>query len=149
MATDPRADGVFETSRLLPFKLADVFAAFAQAEQLAQWWGPDGFTNDFEVFEFRPQGRWTFVMIGPDGQRYPNQNLFVETSPGKVVVRHLSLPHFTLTVSIVEQGSQAHVHWCQSLDDPVVASHIAHIIEPANEQNLNRLHKLLAARAAQ
>lgn len=149
MATDTRADGVFETSRLLPFKVSEVFAAFAQAEQLAQWWGPDGFTNVFEVFEFRPQGRWTFVMIGPDGQRYPNQNLFVETSPDKVVIRHLSLPLFTLTVSMVEQGSQTHLHWCQILDDPAVATHIAHIIEPSNEQNLNRLHKLLLARATQ
>ncbi|AOW15904.1 polyketide cyclase [Hydrogenophaga crassostreae] len=149
MATDPRAGGVFETSRMLPFRPEDVYAAFAQADQLAQWWGPDGFTNAFEVFEFRPEGRWTFVMTGPDGQRYPNQNQFVETSPGKIVIRHLSLPHFTLTVSMLQQGGQTRLHWRQILDDPAVATAVAHIIEPSNEQNLNRLHKLLASRAAQ
>ena len=29
-----------------------VWQAFADGERLGQWWGPKGFSNSFEVFEF-------------------------------------------------------------------------------------------------
>jgi uncharacterized protein YndB with AHSA1/START domain len=148
MASIPRADGVCETSRLLPFKAADVVAAFAHPELLAQWWGPDGFSNDFEVFEFRPEGRWTFVMIGPDGQRYANENVFLATGPDQVVIQHVCAPLFTLTVTMTEVDMHTHVLWHQAFDDPAVAAAIGHIIEPANEQNLDRLNAVLVRQAA-
>jgi uncharacterized protein len=44
-------DAVFETSRTLPHPPAAVYRAFASPEVLAAWWGPNGFTNSFEVFE--------------------------------------------------------------------------------------------------
>ncbi len=34
--------------------------------------------------------------------------------------------------------------WSQAFDDLALAASIWHIIEPANEQNLNRLHAMLA-----
>ncbi|MBK1683655.1 SRPBCC domain-containing protein [Rhodoferax fermentans] len=147
MTTPPSADGVCATSRLLPFTAAQIYAAFADANLLAIWWGPDGFTNTFERCEFRPQGRWTFVMHGPDGKNYPNDSVFLEASPQRIVVRHLSAPNFTLTITLTETDGQTHVLWHQAFDDPRVAASVAHIIAPANEQNLNRLHAaLLAAR---
>jgi hypothetical protein len=36
------------------------------------------------------------------------------------------------------------LHWSQTFDDPQVTPSIGHIIEPANEQNLNRLHAVLS-----
>ena len=116
--------------------------------ELAAWWGPDGFSNTFEMFEFKPQGRWKFVMHGPDGKNYPNDNVFLETSPQKVCIRHVSLPHFTLTVTWAEKDGHTHLKWQQAFDDPGVAASLAHIIVPANEQNLNRLHAVLLAATA-
>lgn len=145
MSPVPDATGVCATSRLLPFHPSRVHRAFAEPDQLAAWWGPDGFRNTFEVFEFRPQGRWVFVMHGPDGTDYPNENVFLETSPSCVVIRHVSHPHFTLTVTLAEQQGQTGLTWRQAFDDPQVAAALWHIIEPANEQNLNRLHHLLSA----
>ena len=101
MTTQPTADGIFSTSRRFPFTPAEVFAAFADAERLATWWGPDGFRNTFEVFEFVAGGRWKFVMHGPDGTDYPNDSVFLEASPQRVVVRHVS-PDFTLTITLAE-----------------------------------------------
>jgi uncharacterized protein YndB with AHSA1/START domain len=49
-----------------------VFEAYTDARQLAQWWGPNGFTTTTHAFEFRPGGVWDFVMHGPDGTDYPN-----------------------------------------------------------------------------
>ena len=145
MTTPPSADGVCATSRLLPFTAAQIYAAFANPDRLATWWGPDGFTNTFERCEFRPQGRWTFVMHGPDGKNYPNDSVFLETSPQRIVVRHVSAPNFTLTITLTETDGQTHVHWHQAFDDPRVAASVAHIVVPANEQNLNRLHAALLA----
>ncbi len=144
MTSTPRVDGICATSRLLPFKPQDVFAAFADANCLARWWGPDGFCNTFEQFEFRPQGRWTFVMHGPDGTNYPNENRFLETSPEKIVIQHVNAPHFTLTVTLADENSHTRLHWHQAFDDAQVAASIWHIIEPSNEQNLDRLHAVLA-----
>jgi len=145
MSSQPSADGVFATSRLLPFTPEQVFAAISDPGRLAAWWGPDGFRSTFEVFEFRPQGQWKFVMHGPDGTDYPNESVFLETSPTKVVINHVSPPHFTLTVTLAESGGQTMLSWRQAFDDPQVAAGLSHIIEPANEQNLSRLHKVLSA----
>lgn len=148
MTSQPSAQAVFSSSRIFPFTGAQVFAAFAHADRLAAWWGPDGFSNTFEMFEFKPQGRWKFVMHGPDGKNYPNDNVFLETSPQKVCIRHVSLPHFTLTVAWAEKDGHTHLEWQQAFDDPGVAASLAHIIVPANEQNLNRLHAVLLAATA-
>lgn len=142
------ADGVFSSSRLFPFTPPQVFAAFANADLLARWWGPDGFSNSFEVFEFKPQGRWTFVMHGPDGKSHPNDSVFLETSPQRIVIQHVCAPHFTLTITLAEAHGQTDLQWRQAFDDPSLAADLAHIILPANEQNLNRLHAVLLAAAA-
>jgi uncharacterized protein YndB with AHSA1/START domain len=144
MTSQPSTDGICATSRLLPFTRAAVFAAFADARSLAAWWGPDGFSNTFEVFEFKAGGRWMFVMHGPDGNNYPNENIFLEASPDKIIIRHILQPLFTLTVTLTESGNHTLLHWSQAIDDTNVAASIWHIIEPANEQNLNRLHAVLS-----
>lgn len=95
----------FSTSRILPFPAPAIYGAFAAAEQLAAWWGPAGFTNNFEVFEFQPGGRWRFVMRGPDGREYANASIFTELQPNqKIVIRHDCAPFFTLTVLLTPQG---------------------------------------------
>lgn len=142
----PGADGAFSTNRLFPFTPAQIFAAFADADRLASWWGPDGFSNTFEVFEFRAQGRWKFVMHGPDGKHYANDSVFIEASPQRIIVRHVSAPNFTLTITLTPaQAGQTKLDWHQAFDDPGVAASVAHIVIPANEQNLNRLHAALLA----
>jgi uncharacterized protein YndB with AHSA1/START domain len=135
----------FRTSRKLLASPERIYSAFAVAEQLAAWWGPDGFRNEFEHFDFRPGGAWKFVMIGPDGSRHSNQNRFVELVQGaRVVIHHESAPRFTLTVEIAPAVDGAHLTWTQAFEDPEVAAAVRHIVEPANEQNLNRLSAVLA-----
>jgi uncharacterized protein YndB with AHSA1/START domain len=80
MATSPKpgspSGAIFRSHRVLPYPPRSVFEAFARPEVLARWWGPNGFTNTFEVFEFRPGGRWKFVMHGPEGSNHPNESVF-------------------------------------------------------------------------
>ncbi len=133
-------DSSFRTERTLPFSPKAVYNAFASADALTTWWGPDGFTNEFETFEFQVGGRWTFVMVGPDGTRYPNQSVFVELAPAsRVVIRHDCEPFFTLTVQLTAVSGGTHLQWLQVFDDVHIAQAVKAIVEPANEQNLDRL----------
>lgn len=131
---------IFTSTRKLDATPAAVFAAIGDPARLAKWWGPDGFTNRFEVFEFRPGGRWVFDMIGPDGRVYPNESVFEEIEAGRrVVIRHVCLPHFTLSITVEPAPDGTRVHWQQVFADAAVADAIRHIVAPANEQNLDRL----------
>lgn len=130
----------FTTSRDIPAAPAEVFAAIATPERLARWWGPAGFRNTFAVCEFRPGGRWSFVMHGPDGAHYQNDSLFAEIeAPTRVVIQHLSEPTFRLTITLTATAAGTRVAWVQALDSAEVAKRVQHIVIPANEQNLDRL----------
>ncbi len=142
-------DTTFRTQRTLPFSPQAVYNAFARADVLATWWGPDGFTNEFETFEFKVGGRWTFVMVGPDGARYPNQSMFTELEPAsRVVIRHDCAPFFTLSVQLTAVSGGTQVQWQQVFDDAHTAQAVKAIVEPANEQNLDRLARALESNAA-
>ena len=79
----------FYTSQEIPAAVEEVFSAISHPERLARWWGPARFTNTFHICEFVNGGRWSFVMHGPDGKNYPNENIFSEIEPpNKVVIQH-------------------------------------------------------------
>ena len=130
----------FSTSRLFAASPAALFAAIENPLRLARWWGPDGFSNRFEVFEFKTGGRWVFDMIGPDGTVYANESVFttVETDR-QVVIAHVCEPRFVLTVTLSPTDTGTLVRWDQTFADAAVADAVRAIVEPANEQNLNRL----------
>jgi uncharacterized protein YndB with AHSA1/START domain len=130
-----------QTQRTVPYTPDEVYAAFADPSRLAIWWGPKDFTNTFETFDFSAGGGWKYIMHGPDGSNYRNDSVFRELEPGKrIVIQHVSPPHFTLTVSLLPDEEGTRVLWIQEFEDPKVAAAIRHIAEPANEQNLDRLH---------
>ena len=88
-------DATCRSRRVLPYLPQEVFDAFARPEVLARWWGPAGSTNTFEVFEFRPGGRWKFVMHGPNDTHHPNESVFIELRAPSAVgarIRHIAEP---------------------------------------------------------
>ena len=130
----------FKTSRHIDASPCAVFAAFKNPSRLALWWGPAGFTNTFEVCEFQPGGQWKFTMHGPDGSNYPNESVFAEIEPdSKVVIDHVCQPFFRLTVELHPTATGTQLTWAQAFADSAVAEAVRHIVEPANEQNLDRL----------
>lgn len=130
----------FSTTRKLAASPEAVFAAIKDGERLAKWWGPNGFSNRFDVFEFHVGGKWIFSMIGPDGTIYPNESMFSSIEVDRqVVIQHLSQPCFTLTITLEPISGGTLVRWDQEFADASVAKAVRHICEPANEQNLDRL----------
>jgi len=128
------------TSRIFDAPRERVFKAFSDPLHLAQWWGPTGFTNTFNQFEFRPSGAWRFVMHGPDGKSYPNESVFVEiTAPERIVFRHISQPQFDMIITLAEHDSKTLLGWCQRFDSVDECRRIATFAIDANEQNLDRL----------
>jgi uncharacterized protein YndB with AHSA1/START domain len=140
MSKQKNPSAVLATERLISATPREVFAAFEQADRLARWWGPNGFTNTFDTFEFKPGGRWIFTMHGPNGANYANESVFREIVPdAKIVVEHVVNPRFTLTVTLTPRGDQTHLAWAQEFESAEMAERIRDFAGPANEQNLDRL----------
>jgi len=111
---EPLADNkTLIITRVLKAPRALVWKMFSDPYHLAQWWGPEGFTNRVEKLDFRTGGSWLHVMIGPDGREYPTDNDIVEvTEPARIVYRNQPAdpklfgdnppPGFTKTMTFVE-----------------------------------------------
>jgi uncharacterized protein YndB with AHSA1/START domain len=75
--------------REIPFPRELVWKAMVEPEHMKRWWGPDGFSIEGVVMDLRVGGTWTFVMVGPDGTRFPNHSVFTEITPlSKLVFDH-------------------------------------------------------------
>jgi uncharacterized protein YndB with AHSA1/START domain len=134
------------TERLLSATPRKVFAAFEQADLLAQWWGPKDFTNTFERFEFKPGGQWVLVMHGPNGGNYHNESVFREIEPDtRIVIEHVVKPWYRLTVTLTAREDKTHLRWVQEFESPEFAEKMRRLSETANEQNLDRLQALLTS----
>jgi uncharacterized protein YndB with AHSA1/START domain len=57
------------------------FKAWTDPKQLAQWWGPKGFTNPVCEVDPKPGGALRIVMRAPDGAEYPMKGAFREVVP--------------------------------------------------------------------
>lgn len=138
---EPFRPGEIITLRVLPVPRERVFAAFSDPARLAQWWGPEGFTNIFHEFDFRPGGSWRFTMRGPDGTAYEMNKRFVEVVPSeRIVLRHFQQTHdFTLTMTFVPKGTGTLVTWAMCFEDPAEGERLRAFLAPANEQNFDRL----------
>ncbi len=135
------------SSRILEFPRAAVFAAFANPEQLARWWGPNGFRNTFEEFEFRPGGDWKFVMHGPNGIDYPNHSVFrAIEEPAQIELDHVCDPKFRLTITLDElTPERTRIVWRMQFESAHLRDQIASYAVDANEQNFDRLIRELQA----
>src|SRR3954464_6974153 len=95
---------VFDAPRELVWKL------WTDPHHVAQWWGPNGFTNTIHEMDVRPGGVWRFVMHGPDGVDYQNKIVYVEVArPERLVYSHVSGPAFEMTVTFTEEGGKTRV----------------------------------------
>ena len=68
--TPPTEELTLQLERILPADSARVFGACTDANQLAQWWGPAGFTVPAIDFEPRVGGSYRVEMKPPEGDPF-------------------------------------------------------------------------------
>jgi len=89
-----------------------VFKAWTDAQHLALWWGPKGFTNPVCDVDARVGGALRIVMRAPDGTEHPMTGIFREvTPPARLVFSGVALDpdgkpllEGLTTVTFAEQG---------------------------------------------
>jgi uncharacterized protein YndB with AHSA1/START domain len=77
---------VFDAPRAL------VFRAWTDPRHLAQWWGPQGFTNPVCEFDARVGGALRMHMRAPDGTIYPMKGVVREiVAPERLVFSNIAV----------------------------------------------------------
>jgi uncharacterized protein YndB with AHSA1/START domain len=76
----------FTLTRTVNAPRGKVYAAFTEADQLAQWWGPAGFKLNIHQFDFAPGGLFLYSMTADNGFEMWGRFAYMEsTAPENVV----------------------------------------------------------------
>lgn len=111
-ATNNTQDREIALTRLLNAPVELVWEMWTKPEHIANWWGPNGFTNTISKMDMTPGGEWELVMHGPDGTNYKNKSVFKEVVEyKKIVYEHTSYPSFISTITFEERGEQTLLNW--------------------------------------
>jgi uncharacterized protein YndB with AHSA1/START domain len=108
------ADRELVISRTFDAPRATVFKAWTEKEQLASWWGPQGFVIESCEADLRPGGAWRLAMRSPEGTLHTNRGVYREIVPPERLVLTYAWEdargtpgHETLvTVTFAEQGKR-------------------------------------------
>ena len=144
-------DRELNISRTLNAPVELVWEAFTKPEHIANWWGPDGFTNTITKMDVNPGGEWDLVMHGPDGTDYKNKSLFIEIIlHKKIVYQHISSPGFITTIEFESLGEKTHLNWHMLFE---TAEEFIRVVKTfkADEglkQNIEKLNVYLAGMSA-
>ena len=134
------SDREIVSSRVFDAPPERLFEAWADPIQLAQWWGPHGFTDTFAEFDLKPGGRWRFIIHGPDGTDSKNHSIFVEVvRPVRIVYDHVSGPKFQFTANFEEQSVQTRLTFLMRFEATAACERAKTYAIEGNEQNFDRL----------
>jgi len=98
-ASENFAERELTITRVFDAPRALVFQAWTDPKHLAQWWGPQGFTNPICEFDARAGGALRIHMRGPDGTVYPM----------KGVIRDIVAPERLVFTNIAVDASGKHL----------------------------------------
>lgn len=144
-ATTP--DSEIETIRIFSYPRKQVYEAWTNPELLKTWWGPKGFTNTFNTFDFKVGGRWSFVMHGPDKGNYPNECTFtIICEPELLVWDRQSKPLFQVEVQFEELGvTETKVTFKQKFATAEECEKIRKYTVGKNDENFDKLEVVLSS----
>lgn len=135
----------FSITRLLPAPVELVWRVWTSPEHIANWWGPEGFTNTIHVMEVKAGGEWRLTMHGPDGKRYPNKSTFEEIIPEqKIIFRHFN-PDYLATILFEAKGKQTLLNWTMAFETEGLFETVVKVFKADKglEENVAKLEKYL------
>jgi uncharacterized protein YndB with AHSA1/START domain len=144
--TSSTADRELKIERMLNAPVDLVWEVFTKAEHIANWWGPNGFTNTIYKMDVRPGGEWDFMMHGPDGRDYKNRSIYQEVIPFKRIVFSHAAPNFIGTIEFDATGDQTYLKWHMLFETAEVFEAVVkqHGAAEGLKQNIEKLNVYLA-----
>ena len=152
----PLAEREVTITRIFDAPRTLVFKAWTDAEQLAQWWGPKGFTNPVCEIDPRVGGAIRIHMRSPDGAIYPMRGEILEiVVPELLVFTNLALDadgnpvtDELTTVTFAEESGKTKLT-LHTRGSALVEHAIAYLkgMEIGWTQSIDRLEALLARAA--
>jgi uncharacterized protein YndB with AHSA1/START domain len=124
-------------TRIYDAPVQAVWDAWTDPEQVAQWWGPRGFTITTHSKDLRAGGNWRYTMHGPDGTDYPNNTKYFEVEECKKLVydhggNDDQPPLFRVTVFFSEVKGKTKMDMTMSMATPEAAEEIRKVIKKAS-----------------
>lgn len=89
-----------------------VWKVWTDPDEVTRWWGPEHFTTPRDTIEFdlRPGGVCRLTMVGPNGEKYPNNGHFGIVEPperlsfGEETTDHPMIESGETTVEFIDLG---------------------------------------------
>lgn len=138
--------------RVFDAPLEAVWEAWTVPEEVAQWWGPRGFTLTTHSRDLRSGGHWHYTMHGPDGTDHENTTQYLEVVPRQRLVYdhggHADRPPlFRVTVLFSEQDGRTRMDMTSTFATPEVMEQMRVFIRKAGgEGTWDRLAEHLGKR---
>lgn len=141
-------------TRIYEAPVKTVWEAWTDPKQVAQWWGPRGFTLTTHSKDLRVGGNWNYTMHGPDGTDYPNITTYYEVETySKLVYDHGAShdrpPLFRVTVVFTDLKGKTKMEMTMALATPEAAQEIKKFIKQAGgDSTWDRLAEYLGKTTA-
>lgn len=127
---------VISLTRVYDAPLQAVWEAWTIPEEVAQWWGPRGFTLTTHSRDLRTGGHWHYTMHGPDGTDFENTTQYIEVVPKQRMVYdhggHKERPPlFRVTALFTERAGRTQLDMSMTLATPEAAAEMRDFIKKA------------------
>jgi uncharacterized protein YndB with AHSA1/START domain len=145
---------VISLTRVYDAPLQAVWEAWTVPEEVAQWWGPRGFTITTHSRDLRTGGHWHYTMHGPDGTDYENNTQYLEVVPQQRMVydhggHRDSPPLFRVTALFTERKGRTQLDMTMAFATPEVAEQTRGFIKKAGGNGTwDRLAEYLGKRCS-
>jgi uncharacterized protein YndB with AHSA1/START domain len=139
-------------TRIYDAPLQAVWEAWTVPEEVAQWWGPRGFTITTHSRDLRTGGHWHYTMHGPDGTDYENTTQYLDVVPQQRMVydhggHRERPPLFRVTALFTERNGRTQLDMRMAFATPEIAQEMRGFIKKAGgEGTWDRLAEHLAKR---
>lgn len=147
-------ENVIALTRVYDAPLQAVWDAWTQPDEVAQWWGPRGFTLTTHSHDLRTGGHWHYTMHGPDGTDYENTTAYLDVQPMQRMVYdhggHTDRPPlFRVTAMFTERDGRTQLDMHMAFPTPEVAVQMSGFIRQAGgESTWDRLAEYLGKQHA-
>lgn len=138
-------DSEIVSSRIVNASQEIVYRAWSEPYHLKNWWGPAGFTNTFNEFDFRVGGKWSFIMHGPDKGNYPNECEFIKIEkPSLIAWKRHSKPLFQILATFEKvSNNKTKIVFKMLFNSAEECNKLKPYVVDKNEENFDKLENEL------